>query len=92
MGSVVLSMVVETALVAREIYRHKMSFTKQRGMTVRHTARMTSLSSIVLRASETASPTLTPVFLSSSAAARKRGFSLILEVNYNENLSNERRR
>ena len=45
-----------------------------------HTARASSLSSIVLSASETASPTLTPPFLSSSAAARSRGFSLMLEV------------
>ena len=43
---------------------------------------MTSLSSIVLSASETASPTLMPAFLSSSAAALKRGFSFILEVSY----------
>ena len=50
----------------------------------RRTARMTSLSSIDFRASPTASPTLTPVFLSSSAAARKRGFSLILEVSWFE--------
>lgn len=45
-----------------------------------HTARIISLSSIVLSASDTASPTLTPVFFSSSAAARRRGFSLILDV------------
>lgn len=44
------------------------------------TARMTSLSSMVLSASETASPTLIPAFFSSSAAARNFGFSLILEV------------
>ena len=47
-----------------------------------HTARASSLSSIVLSASETASPTLTPRFFSSSAAARNRGFSLILDVSY----------
>jgi hypothetical protein len=42
---------------------------------------MTSLSSILLRASETASPTLIPAFFNSSAAARNLGFSLMLEVN-----------
>ncbi len=47
-----------------------------------HTARASSLSSIVLSASETASPTLTPPFFSSSAAARSRGFSLMLDVSY----------
>jgi len=41
---------------------------------------MISLSSIVLNASETASPTLMPVFFNSSAAARSLGFSLMLEV------------
>jgi hypothetical protein len=51
------------------------------GIEFELTARMTSLSSMVFRASVTASPTLTPVFLSSSAAARRRGFSFILEVN-----------
>ena len=45
------------------------------------TARISSLSSIVLRASPTASPTLMPALRSSSAAARSRGFSLMLEVN-----------
>jgi hypothetical protein len=39
---------------------------------------MTSDSSIVLSASPTASPTLTPDLRSSSAAARSRGFSLML--------------
>lgn len=47
----------------------------------RQTARIISLSSMDFKASETASPTFTPVFLSSSAAARSLGFSLILEVN-----------
>ena len=55
---------------------------KTDAMAERHTARARSLSSIVLSASETASPTLTPRFLSSSAAARNRGFSLMLEVSY----------
>ena len=46
------------------------------------TARAISLSSMDFNASPTASPTFTPAFLSSSAAARRRGFSLMLDVNY----------
>lgn len=42
---------------------------------------MSSLSSIVRNASDTASPTLTPALCSSSAAARSFGFSLMLLVN-----------
>ena len=45
---------------------------------------MSSLSSIVRNASDTASPTLTPALCSSSAAARSFGFSLMLLVNYNQ--------
>lgn len=48
------------------------------------TARASSLSSMVLSASVTASPTFTPRCLSSSAAARSRGFSFMLEVSYEE--------
>jgi len=51
-----------------------------KNLSATRTARASSLSSIVLSASVTASPTLTPPFLSSSAAARSRGFSLMLEV------------
>jgi hypothetical protein len=90
MGSVVEAIVDETAAVALEIYqegkKERNHFERWRrktdGMAWTRTARATSLSSIVLSASETASPTLTPPFLSSSAAARNRGFSLMLEVSY----------
>ena len=74
-------MVLERELVARDIWVGIHEVTRNRMIKNQRTARMISLSSIVLSASETASPTLTPVFLSSSAAALKRGFSLILEVN-----------
>jgi len=36
---------------------------------------------MVFSASDTASPTLTPVLRNSSAAAISRGFSLMIEVN-----------
>jgi hypothetical protein len=90
MGSVVEAIVEETAAVALDIYKklggkkEKQKYEESVGKTDdtarTHTARATSLSSIVLSASETASPTLTPRFLSSSAAARNRGFSFMLDV------------
>jgi hypothetical protein len=66
--------------------RERFSHRRTECMGRTRTARATSLSSIVLSASETASPTLTPRFLSSSAAARSRGFSLMLEVSYTVNI------
>jgi hypothetical protein len=82
MGSVVVAIVEETAAVALDIYVYckKRDSSGRQGVTL--TARASSLSSIVLSASETASPTLMPPFLSSSAAARSRGFSLMLEVSW----------
>lgn len=43
---------------------------------------MTSLSSMLFKASDTASPTLAPVLRNSSAAAMIRGFSLTKAINY----------
>ena len=81
MGSVVFSIVEETAADAREIYSECVSTWDVISSGKCCTARMSSLSSIVRSASDTASPTFTPALWSSSAAALSFGFSLILEIN-----------
>lgn len=53
-----------------------------KGKRGQRTARMISLSSMVLSVSETASPIDAPDFLSASAAARNFGFSWIEVINY----------
>lgn len=80
MGSVVVAMVEDTAAVALLSYQRAKSVNMVCRGRFLLTARMISDSSMVRKASPTASPTLMPAFLSSSAAARRRGFSFMLEV------------